>query len=135
MKSEIAPHIDGENIVYVGPVNDQQKNELLGRARGLLMPILWEEPFGIVMAEAMACGTPVLGFARGAVPEVVEHGVTGFVTNSIDGLVSAVGRLSEIDRTACRARVERLFSDAAVIEGYLAVYAEMIACRTGRLAA
>jgi glycosyltransferase involved in cell wall biosynthesis len=134
-EAKIAPYIDGENVVYVGPVNDQQKNELLGRARGFLMPILWEEPFGIVMAEAMACGTPVLGFARGSVPELVEHGVTGFVANSVDDLVSAVGRIGEIDRAACRARVERLFSDAAVVEGYLAIYAEMIARRTGRLAA
>jgi glycosyltransferase involved in cell wall biosynthesis len=83
----------------------------------------------------MACGTPVLGFARGAVPEVVEHGVTGFVANSTEDLVGVVGRLGEIDRAACRARVEQLFSDTTVVEGYLAVYAEMIARRTGRLAA
>ena len=109
--ANIAPHIDGTRVTYVGPVDDAAKNALLGRARALLMPILWDEPFGIVMAEAMACGTPVLGFARGAVPEVVEHGVTGFVANDIDGLVAAVGQLGEIDRAACRARVEWLFSD------------------------
>jgi glycosyltransferase involved in cell wall biosynthesis len=134
-EAQIAPYIDGENVTYIGPVDDRQKNELLGRARALLMPILWEEPFGIVMAEAMACGTPVLGFARGAVPEVVEHGITGFVVNNIDDFVAAVGRLGELNRAACRSRVERLYSDAAVVEGYLAVYAEMLAFRTRRVAA
>ena len=131
----IVPHLDGESVTYVGSVDDAQKNELLGRARALLMPILWEEPFGIVMAEAMACGTPVLGFARGAVPEVIEHGITGFVSDDLDGLVGGVGRLNEIDRAACRARVERLFSDAAITEAYLAVYRDMLAAHVGKQAA
>lgn len=129
--SEVAPHIDGERVSFVGPVDDGQKNALLGRARALLMPILWEEPFGIVMAEAMACGTPVVGLARGAVPEVVEQGVTGFVAHDVDGLVEAVRRLDEIDRADCRARVERLFSDTAVVESYLSVYAEMLSAKNG----
>jgi glycosyltransferase involved in cell wall biosynthesis len=131
-ETTIAPHVDGERVVYVGPVDDVQKNELLGGARALLMPILWEEPFGIVMAEAMACGTPVLGLARGAVPEVVENGVTGFVAREVDGLVAAVKRIGEIERAACRARVERLFSDKAVVDGYSAVYAEMISAQKMR---
>jgi len=130
-KANIAPHIDGKRITYIGPLDDAAKNALLGRARALLMPILWEEPFGLVMAEAMACGTPVLGLARGAVPEVVEDGVTGFIARDVDSLVSAVRRIGEIDRAACRIRVDRLFSDRAVIEGYLRVYAEMIAARKG----
>ena len=90
------------------------------------MPILWEEPCGIVMAESMACGTPVIGLARGAVPAVVEHGVTGFVENDIEGLMPAVGRLTVIKRRACRHRVERLFSETAVADGYLGVYREML---------
>jgi glycosyltransferase involved in cell wall biosynthesis len=94
------------------------------------MPILWDEPFGIVMAEAMACGTPVLGFARGAVPEVIEHGVTGFFSDDLDGLASTIVRLNEIDRAACRARVEQLFSDHAVIKNYLGVYREMLTARS-----
>jgi len=123
--AHIAPHLDGRQICYVGPVDDAAKNDLLGAARALLMPILWEEPFGIVMAEAMACGTPVLGLARGAVPEVVEHGVTGFVADDIDELCMAVERIDSIDRGACRRRVEEHYSDTAVVAQYLAVYERM----------
>jgi glycosyltransferase involved in cell wall biosynthesis len=125
-EAKVAPHIDGVNISYVGPVRDAEKSELLARARALLMPVLWEEPFGMVMAEAMACGTPVIGLARGAVPEVVEHGVTGFLADDLEGLVAAVQRLREIDRTRCRARVEQLFSERAVIDAYLAAYSVML---------
>ena len=128
--AKVAPHIDGTRVTYVGPVDDAAKNQLLGGARAFLMPILWEEPFGIVMAEAMACGTPVLGLARGAVPEVIEHGVTGFVVDDIDGLVAAAGNIGKISRAACRARVEHLFSDIAVIQGYLRIYEEMIQAKS-----
>lgn len=119
-------HVDGRQIQYIGPVDDKQKNALLGSAAAFLMPILWEEPFGIVMAEAMACGTPILGMRRGAVPEVVEDGVTGFVRDSVDELVAAVKDVPGIDRAACRRRVEALYSDHAVAEGYKAVYAGII---------
>jgi glycosyltransferase involved in cell wall biosynthesis len=125
---EIQPSIDGRQISYVGPVDDVQKNAMLGRARALLMPILWEEPFGIVMAEALACGTPVVGFGRGAVPEVVQDGTTGFVRDDLDGLIEAVGRAGEIDRAACRASAEQRFSDHAVVEGYLDVYRQIRSC-------
>lgn len=123
--THIAPQLD-DSITYIGPVDDRQKAQLLGSARALLMPILWEEPFGIVMAEAMACGTPVLGFDRGAVPEVVEHGVSGFVVEDLDGLVAAVGRLSELKRLAARQRVEDHYSEKALADGYLAVYEAML---------
>ena len=125
-EAHVAPHIDGHQVRYLGPVDNTQKSELLGSARALLMPIVWDEPFGIVMAEAMACGAPVLGLGRGAVPEVVEDGVTGFVRPDIDGLVEAAGRLGEIDRTACRARVERHYSDRAVVDGYVDLYHALI---------
>ena len=123
----VLPYVDGDRVRYIGPVNDKQKCALLGEAAAFLMPILWEEPFGLVMAEAMACGTPVLGLARGAVPEVVEHGITGFVEQDVDGLVSAVDRLPSLCRSACRARAEHLYSDTAVVNSYLATYQEMIA--------
>jgi glycosyltransferase involved in cell wall biosynthesis len=130
--AEIAPRIDGAHIKYVGAVDDTSKNAVLGQARALLMPVVWDEPFGIVMAEAMACGTPIIGLARGAVPEVVEHGVTGYVAGDVEGLASAIAKLGAIDRAACRARVERLFSDAAVTDGYLAIYAKILSGREGR---
>jgi glycosyltransferase involved in cell wall biosynthesis len=114
--------LDGERARYVGPVDDSQKNALLGRAAALLMPIEWEEPFGIVMAEALACGTPVLGLARGSVPEVVEHGRTGFVSHDVDEMVGHVGRIDELDRAACRESARRRFSSSVMAEGFLDVY-------------
>jgi glycosyltransferase involved in cell wall biosynthesis len=129
--SNVAPHIDDRQVRYIGPMDDDAKNRLLGAARAFLMPILWDEPFGIVMVEAMACGTPVLGFNRGAVPEVVEDGVTGFVREDVDGLVSACGRLDEIDRAACRSRVEQLYSDDVVVETYLEIYRRLVSERAG----
>lgn len=126
VNANVMPHVDGEQISYIGPVDDAQKNELLGKAAAFLMPILWDEPFGIVMAEAMACGTPVLGLCRGAVPEVVQHGVTGFVENDLDALVHSVTLLPELDRKACRRRVERLYSDEAVVDAYEALYRQLI---------
>lgn len=126
---EVLPHVDGDRIRYIGPVDDRQKASLLGAACALLMPIRWDEPFGIVMAEAMACGTPVIGLARGSVGEVVDHGLTGFVELGVDGMVEAVAALPAVSRRECRRRVERLFSEASVVDGYLEVYREMLESR------
>lgn len=122
VEAQVLPHVDGDRVRYVGPVNDVQKNELLGNAAAFLMPILWDEPFGIVMAEALACGTPVLGTRRGAAPEVVDDGVTGFVRDSIEELVEAAAALPTIDRAACRRAVEQRYSQTAVVDGYEAIY-------------
>ena len=127
--ANVAPHVDGSQVRYVGPVDDAQKNKLLGSARAFLMPILWDEPFGIVMAEAMACGTPVLGLRRGSVPEIVDDGRTGFVVDDIDGLVAAVASVGRLDRRACRARAEAMFSDEVIVDQYIGVYHEMLAAR------
>jgi glycosyltransferase involved in cell wall biosynthesis len=122
----VAPFIDDVRVRYIGPVDDEQKNRLLGDAFALLMPILWEEPFGIVMAEAMACGTPVLALRRGAAPEVVEHGVTGFVSDTPQQLAEAVRMTANLSRLAVRARVEKLYSASVVAEAYLDVYLQII---------
>lgn len=121
-EANVAPHLDDDRVRYIGPVDDKQKNALLGEAAAFLMPILWDEPFGIVMAEAMACGTPVLGLRRGAVPEVVEDGVTGFIGDDLDALITASERLDSLSRAACRARVEAVYGADAVVDGYLAAY-------------
>ena len=126
---QVQRHLDGEQISYIGPVDNKQKNTLLGQAAAFLMPILWEEPFGIVMAEALACGTPVLGLRRGAVPEVVEDEVTGFVRDDVDGLVEAVAHIGNLDRQASRIRAEKMFSDEAIVNAYVDVYRELTQCQ------
>ena len=123
---QIAPHLDGSRVSYVGPVDDTRKNALLGSAAALLMPIVWEEPFGIVMAEALACGTPVIGFARGSVPEIVRDGVNGYLCRAVDDAVGAVGRLDGLDRAAARADCEARFSDTAIVDAYETLYRDMM---------
>jgi glycosyltransferase involved in cell wall biosynthesis len=119
---EIKPHLDNDRVRNIGAVDDTAKNALVGSAGALLMPILWEEPFGIVMAEALACGTPVLGLRRGSVPEVVKHGTTGFVADNVQGLTAAVAGLGSIDRAACRADAEARFSDDVIVRAYESIY-------------
>lgn len=124
--AHVMPHVDGDRVRYIGPVDDTQKNGLLGEAAAFLMPILWDEPFGIVMAEALACGTPVLGTRRGAVPEVVDDGVTGFVRDTLDELVEAARDLPGLDRMACRRAVEARYSEEVVVSAYEAAYRRAI---------
>jgi glycosyltransferase involved in cell wall biosynthesis len=118
----VRPFIDGDRVAYIGPVDDRQKNALLGSAAALLMPVLWDEPFGIVMAEALACGTPVVGYRRGAVPEVVIDGVTGFVVADVQAMIGALHRLGSIDRNACRADAEARFTDRVIVDAYESLY-------------
>ncbi|HMF97452.1 MAG TPA: glycosyltransferase family 4 protein [Vicinamibacterales bacterium] len=128
--TRIAPFIDGRQIEYVGEVNLAQKNALLSRARALLFPIQWEEPFGLVMIESMACGTPVLAFAGGAVEEVVRNGINGWICSDVaDMAARATGRLPE--SAVCRDFVARHFSIESMIDGYLAIYDEIGSARTG----
>src|SRR6185503_3857152 len=100
VRSTIEPHLDGDRVRYVGEADATTKRELLAGADALLFPIEWDEPFGLVMVEALSSGTPVIGFRRASVPEVVDDGRTGFVVDGIDGMVDAIGRLGEIDRRA-----------------------------------
>lgn len=123
---QVQPHVDGKNVEYVGPVDDPAKNRMLGRSAAMLMPLLWEEPFGIVMAEALACGTPVIGLRRGSLPEIVLEGVNGFVCDSVDQMATAVGRIAEIDRRECRRIAEDKFSDRVIVDCYERLYRELV---------
>ncbi|PIU39827.1 MAG: glycosyltransferase family 4 protein, partial [Candidatus Omnitrophica bacterium CG07_land_8_20_14_0_80_50_8] len=100
--------------------------ELLRNACALLMPIQWEEPFGLVMIEAMACGTPVIGFRRGSVPEIIENGSNGFVCDNVDEMASAVLKIHEIDRRRCRQTVEKKFSSDVIVDHYENLYYSLI---------
>ena len=112
----------GKLVDFIGEIGDRQKQDFLGQARALLFPIDWPEPFGLVMIEAMACGTPVIAFDCGSVPEVIDDGVTGFIVSSVDEAVEAVGRLVEIDRGSCRRVFERRFTAPRMANDYLNVY-------------
>ncbi|WP_240186872.1 glycosyltransferase [Pedobacter nanyangensis] len=120
-KEEVEPHLDAD-ITYMGSVDDRQKNILLQNALAFLMPIEWNEPFGIVMAEAMACGTPVIGTSKGAVNEVVIDGVNGFKHANVDSLVHAINNIEKISRSNVRKDAEERFSSTAIAEKYLMLY-------------
>ncbi len=125
----IEPQIDDKQVKYLGPVNLRQKRSLLSRARGFLNPIEWEEPFGMVMLEAMALGCPVISFPRGAAPELVVDGETGFLVQNVHEMVQAIPRIDEIDREATRLHVGRNFSAQRMAENYTQVYTKVIAMR------
>ena len=120
--AHVKPVLTGEEEI-LGEITVEEKADLMARARAVLFPIQWEEPFGLVMAEANACGTPVLAFPRGAAPEVVADGETGFLCSDVDAMAASVARVDEIDAHACRARVEKLFSAQAMTSGYEEVFA------------
>ena len=123
--AEVRPRL-GPDAEYLGEMDAAPKYELMGRAAALVFPLQWEEPFGMVLLEAMACGTPVLSLAKGAVPEVVADGVTGYVRDEPDELVQCLGMLDQIDPEACRQHVEQTFSPAAMVAGYEGVYADCL---------
>jgi glycosyltransferase involved in cell wall biosynthesis len=123
----IEPQLASTKIKYIGPVNMRQKRSLLTRAHGFLNPIEWEEPFGMVMIEAMASGCPVISFARGAAPEIVVHGKTGFLVQNVEEMVQYIPKIDEIDREETYEHVERHFSARIMAEKYLHVYQEVIA--------
>lgn len=115
-----------DNVEFVGEINEQQKAQFLGNATALLFPIDWPEPFGLVMIEAMACGTPVIAWDNGSVPEVIEHGVTGFIVRSEEEAVDAVSRLGELDRATIRRVFERRFSATVMARSYLELYRRLV---------
>lgn len=127
--SEYIEPLLSDGVIYVGEVGGQEKLDLLAGARALINPIRWAEPFGLVMIEALACGTPVLAYKEGAAPEIVDHGVTGFLCDDEDDMVSAVHRIDEIDRRACRSAVEDHFSTRRMVADHIALYRQVIAAR------
>jgi len=126
---EIKHLFDHPLVEYLGEADEQEKRQLLAGARALLFPIDWPEPFGMVQIEALACGTPVLAMNRGSVPEVLRHGVSALIGNSVDELVALAPYLGEIDRRACRREAELRFSSRAMAQGYEQVYRRVIAER------
>ncbi|HVL33710.1 MAG TPA: glycosyltransferase family 4 protein [Actinomycetota bacterium] len=125
----ILPHIDGELIRFEGEVPDERKRELFASARGFLFPIQWDEPFGLVMLEAMACGTPVIAMPRGAAPEVVIDGENGYLVNSVDEMVDAIHKLDNISPDRARETVNERFSTTVMTDGYLRVYEQIARAR------
>jgi glycosyltransferase involved in cell wall biosynthesis len=123
----IQPLLDDSHVEFVGELSGKRKDAFLRQAAALLFPIQWPEPFGLVMAEALACGTPVMALRAGSVPEVLEDGVTGCICDTEDELVEAIQRIGELDRARCRAEAERRFSPSAMAEAYEHVYARLIA--------
>jgi glycosyltransferase involved in cell wall biosynthesis len=126
-KEQLQPLIDGEQVRLIGEVNDEAKARFLAGASALLFPIDWPEPFGLVMIEAMACGTPVIAFRSGSVPEVIDQGVTGFVVEGEAEAAQAIGRLGEIDRRRVRAHFEQRFTAKRMATEYLELYEKLAA--------
>jgi glycosyltransferase involved in cell wall biosynthesis len=122
---EVVPVLDDPLIEFGGEIGEDAKGDFLGGARALLFPIDWPEPFGLVMIESMACGTPVVAFRGGSVGEIVEDGVSGFVVDGLEAAVEAAGRTHELDRSACRLAFERRFSVQKMADAYLEIYAEL----------
>ena len=124
--TQIRPHLDGDRIVYVGSAGPERRDELLGGAYALLHPIRFDEPFGLSVVEAMACGTPVIAIDRGSMPEIVGDGVTGFLVRDVEEMAGAVAEVKRLERLQCRRWVEERFTVDRMVRDYMAVYREII---------
>jgi glycosyltransferase involved in cell wall biosynthesis len=125
-RNEVQPQLDGIRVTYVGSVGPESRNRLLGGAVALLHPISFAEPFGLSVVEAMACGTPVVAFERGSMPELIRDGSTGFLVRDVGEAVAALGRVSGLDRRACRQHVEQRFTVKRMVDEYLRVYRSVL---------
>jgi glycosyltransferase involved in cell wall biosynthesis len=128
-EQQIKPHIDGKQIEYLGETDHEQKSALIGGAVATLFPITWREPFGLVMIESMAAGTPVIAMALGSTTEVIAHGKTGFLCNNVDEFVEAIDQVAQLNRNDCRDHVSKHFSVQKMTAGYEAVYQQILAER------
>jgi glycosyltransferase involved in cell wall biosynthesis len=122
----VAPLLDGRDILFIGEADHSAKRELYAKAACALVPICWEEPFGLVMAEAMASGTPVIAFARGSAPEIIVDGETGFLVHDVDSMVKAIGKVDTIEPARCRRHVEANFDIPVMVDGYLRLYQKIV---------
>ena len=123
---QVAPHIDGKRVSYLGSVGPRRRGEILGANAALLHPIAFNEPFGLSVVESMACGTPVVAFRRGSMPEVVDEGVTGLLVDTVEQAVAAVARIAMIDRAGCRTRARQRFDADRMVTDYLRIYRDII---------
>jgi len=130
-KTEIEPLLSQAHVEFVGEIDEAQKPAFLSGAKALLFPIDWSEPFGLVMIESMACGTPVIAFNRGSVPEVIDHGLTGYIVEDVQGAVAALQNIDSLSRTAIREQFERRFSSKTMARNYLDSYAALIDAAEG----
>ena len=128
-QNKIEPLLAGADVEFIGEIGEEQKAEFLGNAAALLFPIAWREPFGLVMIEAMACGTPVVALNNGSVPEVLENGLTGFIVNSEDQAVDAIRDVRRLDRDRIRKEFERRFTAQHMAQNYLKLYSRLMRCR------
>jgi len=122
----VEPYIDGTTVEYLGAIGPDRRPEVLGQALALLHLISFDEPFGLSLVESMACGTPVIAFGRGSIPEIIRHGETGYIVEDIIEAVEAIAAVHSIDRSACRDDVERRFSDARMAQDYVRAYQEIL---------
>jgi glycosyltransferase involved in cell wall biosynthesis len=128
-RKNILPLIDGRDVEFIGEINEREKTKFLGEAAALLFPVDWPEPFGLVMIEAMACGTPVLAFRCGSIPEVIDNGVTGKVVDSEEEAIAALPRILSYDRRAVRQRFEERFTVTRMAKDYVSIYRQLLAIR------
>jgi glycosyltransferase involved in cell wall biosynthesis len=127
MKKEVLHLLDHPLVEFIGEIGEEEKGEFLGNAHALLFPIDWSEPFGLVMIESMACGTPVVAYRGGSVPEIIDDGVTGFIVGSIEESVHALDKIQSFDRKQCRQVFEERFSAARMVRDYLKIYERLLA--------
>jgi glycosyltransferase involved in cell wall biosynthesis len=127
--ARIKPLLDAPGVEFIGEITESEKSDFLGAASALVFPISWPEPFGLVMIEAMACGTPVIGFRQGSVPEVIKHGRTGFIVETVEEAAAAISQIGTIDRATVRATFERAFSIDVMGKNYERTYADICAMR------